>query len=190
MKTVFFGIYRKLADDKIIRLATSEDLSSFPFFTRSTIREYLLFGSRTCCHQVDLDSRQTITIPDIDFEFHTHALCNGLCGVFVTEINYPKYTAFTHINHQLLTYQNKYPLWTLDTQDQKSQYEFQKPDEKLLKVQHHLDDVKDIMTRNISLIIKRGENLESLLEKSDDLSKHAGDYWKNAKKLNKCCKYY
>ncbi len=69
---------------------------------------------------------------------------------------------------------------------------YQNPTEadKLSKIQKSLDDVKDIMQRNIDDILKRGETLDSLMEKSADLSTVSVQFYKKAKKTNQCCQAY
>lgn len=69
---------------------------------------------------------------------------------------------------------------------------YQKPDEAdaLLKVQKDLEEVKDIMHRNIEELLKRGESLESLMEKSKDLSTTSYAFYSTAKKNNQCCTLY
>lgn len=61
--------------------------------------------------------------------------------------------------------------------------------DKLLKIQKNLDDIKDIMHKNIDEVLKRGENLDSLMEKSEDLSATSVQFYKKAKSTNACCKY-
>jgi synaptobrevin homolog YKT6 len=57
--------------------------------------------------------------------------------------------------------------------------------DKLLKIHKAIDDVKDIMQKNIEEILNRGENLETLLTKSDDLSVAAIKFHEKTK--SKCC---
>jgi len=63
-------------------------------------------------------------------------------------------------------------------------------DDKAKKVLRQVDEVKDIMHKNIEEVLKRGENLDSLMEKSEDLSAVSVQFYKKAKQTNQCCKYY
>ena len=54
--------------------------------------------------------------------------------------------------------------------------------DKLMKVEKELFEVKEIMHQNLNDILKRGENLEQLMEKSKDLSTVSVDFYKKAKK--------
>jgi synaptobrevin family protein YKT6 len=61
--------------------------------------------------------------------------------------------------------------------------------DKLTQIQKTLDEVKDVMHKNIDEVLQRGETLDSLMEKSDDLSATSVQFYKKAKKTNACCKY-
>lgn len=56
-----------------------------------------------------------------------------------------------------------------------------------MKLQSELDDVTKIMRKNLSDLLKREENLENLMAKSKDLSTVSVEFYKKAKKTNKCC---
>jgi synaptobrevin family protein YKT6 len=68
---------------------------------------------------------------------------------------------------------------------------FQKPDEadKLTKIQTDLDEVTEILNRSLQDILRRGENLETLLLKSDDLSTASAMFRKKAEENNSCFKW-
>ena len=58
-----------------------------------------------------------------------------------------------------------------------------------MKIEKELYDVKEIMQQNMEDILKRGENLDNLMEKSKDLSSVSVNFYKKAKKQNEgCCK--
>ncbi|PGG98702.1 hypothetical protein AJ79_08788 [Helicocarpus griseus UAMH5409] len=59
--------------------------------------------------------------------------------------------------------------------------------EKLAKVQDSLDDVKMVMHKTIGEALKRGENIDSLIQKSDQLSMQSKAFAAQAKKQNSCC---
>ena len=60
--------------------------------------------------------------------------------------------------------------------------------DQMLKVQKELFEVKEVMHQNLSDLLKRGENLDVLMERSKDLNAVSVDFYKKAKKQNsKCC---
>ncbi|TQD82882.1 hypothetical protein C1H46_031547 [Malus baccata] len=66
---------------------------------------------------------------------------------------------------------------------------FQDPAEadKLLKIQRELDETKIILHKTIDSVLARGERLDSLVEKSSDLSAASQMFYKQAKQANSCC---
>ena len=73
---------------------------------------------------------------------------------------------------------------------QKDLAKYQDPHEadKLSKIQKDLDDIKDVMHKNIEEVLQRGENLDSLMDKSEDLSATSVQFYRKAKAQNACCK--
>lgn len=70
---------------------------------------------------------------------------------------------------------------------------FQDPKEvdKLEKLKDELKQVEDICHKNLDDLLKRGENLDKLMEKSKDVSKLSLDFYKQSKKANsRCCSLY
>ena len=200
MKIVMIAIYRNVGD-KCIRLAMVEDLSQFNYFTRGTVKEHLLFGTRVCCREIQPGTRQSIGMKDNPFDCHTYVRADGLCGVVVADKEYPVRVAFSLINKELADFEKASGgKWTDITEDQtlepgfmrEDSTKYQDPNEadKLIKIQKNLDDIKDIMHKNIEEVLKRGENLDSLMEKSEDLSAVSVQFYKKAKQTNQCCKYY
>ncbi|MCO5606782.1 hypothetical protein L7F22_060972 [Adiantum nelumboides] len=59
--------------------------------------------------------------------------------------------------------------------------------DKLPKIQKELDATKHILHKTIDSVLERGEKLDSLVEKSFDLSLASQVFYKQAKKANQCC---
>ena len=57
----------------------------------------------------------------------------------------------------------------------------------MLKVEKELANTKEILYQTIEKAITRGEKLEEVAEKSNDLNARSKVLLKNAKKANKCC---
>ncbi len=68
---------------------------------------------------------------------------------------------------------------------------YQNPDEvdKLIKIEKDLGETKEILLKSINDLMKRGDQLEDLAQKSNDLSFHSKAFMKSGQDLNKCCKY-
>lgn len=59
------------------------------------------------------------------------------------------------------------------------------------KLKDELKQVEDICHKNLDDLLKRGEDLDKLMEKSKDVSKLSLDFYKQSKKANsRCCSLY
>lgn len=67
--------------------------------------------------------------------------------------------------------------------------DWQNPHEadKLLKIEKELVEVKDIVHKNLEDLLKKGEQIDQLMDKSKDLSAVSVDFYKKAKKQNSSC---
>merc|ERR1719230_2428734 len=69
---------------------------------------------------------------------------------------------------------------------------FQNPSEadKLTKIEKDLEEVKGVVMQSMDDLLKRGESLDTLMQKSKDLSNTSVQFYRTAKKNNQCCKMY
>lgn len=58
--------------------------------------------------------------------------------------------------------------------------------DKLTKVQQELDKTKAILHETIESVLDRGEKLDDLVNKSDELSFASKQFYRQAKKTNSC----
>jgi len=204
MKLLQITLYRHLGSEKHpVKLATASDLSSFSFFTRGTISEHCQFASRTVCQRTSPGQRATIDQKGEDnpFVLHVYVRQDNLACVVVADKEYPLRVAFSLINKVMADFEKASSgKWQIVKEDQELSPDFltselakyQDPNsaDKLMQIQKNLDDIKDIMHKNIEEVLKRGETLDSLMEKSEDLSATSVTFYKKAKKQNQCCKAY
>ena len=59
--------------------------------------------------------------------------------------------------------------------------------DRISKIQSDLDDTKQVMQKSIEGILNRGEKLEDLVSKSDDLTNQSKMFYRQARKTNSCC---
>jgi hypothetical protein len=62
--------------------------------------------------------------------------------------------------------------------------------DKLSKIQVHLDECHQILEKSIVSLLERGEALDRLLTKSADLSASSVLFAKKARKMSSCCKAF
>jgi synaptobrevin family protein YKT6 len=65
-------------------------------------------------------------------------------------------------------------------------YEDPRKSDNILKIQNQLDETKDVMIQNIESILARGETIQELVDKTDDLEMSSKVFFQNADKLNSC----
>ena len=60
--------------------------------------------------------------------------------------------------------------------------------DKLLRIERELQEVQDIVHKNLQDLLKRGEAMEELMARSNDLNTASVSFYKKAKKANtRCC---
>lgn len=199
MRLISIHIYVKSSNTDPICIASSMDLSFAGYFERGTIKEFINFNARLVIGRTLKEQKLEV------------ALEKGICYSYVTSDNvgiaiitdeeYPKRVAFDLIYKIMqelndFVYTNKLNLsnYKQDT-DIKFKYldtivkDWQDPKNKdsIMQLQSELDGVTQIMKKNLQDLLKREENLEALMAKSNDLSKVSVDFYKKAKSANKSC---
>ena len=190
-----FSLYK----DKPIILSSAFSVSFVSIFQRGTLKDFLNFHSRLVIERVKTETHAQVQLE------------KGICfavanddkiGVtMIADEEYPKRVAIdfllkVHDNFKAFLGQNNINLNSIEKDtDLKFEYintaieEWQDPSKKdsIMKLQSELNDVQDIMRQNLNELLKREENLESLMEKSNDLSAVSVNFYKQAKKTNSCC---
>ncbi|XP_039032803.1 VAMP-like protein YKT61 [Hibiscus syriacus] len=180
--------------DPII-LANASDVSHSGFFQRPSVREFIIFVSRTIGKRTSLGQRQSVQHEEC--MVHSYNI-NGLCAIGFMDNHYPVRSAFSLLNQVVDEYQRNFgESWRTAEVDSTQIWpyldealtKFQNPAEadKLLKIQRELDETKIILHKIIDSILARGEKLDSLVEKSSDHSAASQMFYSRAKSNNQCC---
>lgn len=176
-------------------LANATDVSHFGFFQRHAAKEFIIFAARTISKRTAAGQRQSVQHE----EYKVHAYnVNGLCVLGFMDDHYPVRSAFSLLNMVLDEYQRAFgESWrTVQADviepwkylnDALTKYQDPAEADKLLKIQRDLDETKIILHKTIDSVLERGEKLDSLVEKSSDLSSASQMFYKQAKKTNQCC---
>lgn len=202
MKIYYIGVVRPAAGDaKTVSLCEEKDLSSFSFFQRSSVSQFMTFFAQTIAERTSPDQRQSIE--EGEYVGHVYVRPEGFAGVLITDKSYPIRPAFTLLNkicEDFLTQHSIQDIKTLNAQDQDGNntampelatylVKYQNPHEAdaLMKVQQELDETKIILQQSIENVLQRGEKLDSLVDKSEALTSSSKTFYKQAKKTNSCC---
>ncbi|KAB1199659.1 VAMP-like protein YKT61 [Morella rubra] len=164
-------------------LANATDVSHFGYFQRSSVKEFIVFVARTVAKRTPPSQRQSVQHEE--YKVHSYNR-NGLCALGFMDDHYPVRSAFSLLNKVIDEYQKNFgESWRNAQADNNQPWpyltealpKYQDPAEadKLLKIQRELDETKIILHKTIDSVLERGEKLDSLVEKSSDLSAASQD---------------
>ena len=181
-----------------VEVSASLDLTKFSYFQRKTVREFIKFHSRIIVGRTSKGQRQSVSVEQNVGKCHCYVNTNGLAGAVLADAEYPMRVAFSLLNEAMRQFEaklgNKWMNVDQDTEldfpeGQELLTKFQDPSEadKITKIEKELDEVKGIVIKSMDDILKRGEALESLMQKSEDLSQVSYQFYRTAKKNNQCC---
>jgi len=176
-------------------LTIQQDLSSFSFFKKSTVAQFLTFFSTTLAERTSPGNRATVT--EDEKKCHVYADTGGLAAVAICDNEYPDRVAFTLLAKILDEFSEMYPSgkWTGAESDTPfpalkgmlAKYQDPTEADALAKIHKELDETKVILHKNMEDLLDRGEKLDDLVNKSEGLSASAKGFYKQAKKTNSCC---
>ena len=198
MKILSIHIF-SLYNSKPIILSSAFSLAFVSIFQRGTLKDFLNFHSRLVIERVQKDTHAQVQLE----KGICYAIANeDKIGVtLISDEEYPKRVAIDfllkiHDNFKTFLAQQNVNLNSIEEDtDLKFDYiateieAWQDPSKKdnIMKLQNELNDVHDIMRQNLNELLKKQENLESLMAKSQDLSLASVNFYKQAKKTNSCC---
>jgi synaptobrevin family protein YKT6 len=179
---------------KPVHKKASYELSSFGFFQRSGVREFMTFTSDLLVERTNIGERQSVK--EQEYICHVYANSDCLAAVVVTDMEYPSRVVFTLINKILDQFATDYPrhIWpqpaaelsypALDSLMKK--YQDPKEADPLMKVQNEIDETKIVLHETIDAVLRRGEKLDDLVQKTDMLSGTSKAFYKESKGST-CC---
>ncbi len=123
---------------------------------------------------------------------------DGLGALCITDKEYHARVAVTLLKDMLSAFKSVHALsWRSAKEDyscklpklEDALQEYQAPEkvDKILKLNTQLNETKDLLVKTIDKVLERGEKLDDLVAKSDNLSQQSKMFYKQAKKTNSCC---
>ncbi|XP_063624857.1 synaptobrevin homolog YKT6 [Cydia splendana] len=179
-------------------LKDAYDLSSFSYFQKGSVQEFMSFVSKTMAERTQPAARQSVK--EGEYMLQVYVRADNLAGVLISDHEYPSRVAHTLITKILDEFTARVPATTWPTANNTTvdfpvlpQYlvKYQNPREAdaLTKIQEDLDETKIILHDTIKAVLERGEKLDDLVAKSDSLSYHSKAFYKTARKTNSCCNF-
>lgn len=105
----------------------------------------------------------------------------------IADHEYPQRVAFTLLSHVL---EHCGGTENERLSEYLARYQDPRAADPLTRIEHTLEEVKEVMHKNIGEVLRRGEKLEDLMDKAEDLSTTSVVFYKRAKQTNQCCKVY
>ncbi|XP_037936323.1 synaptobrevin homolog YKT6 [Teleopsis dalmanni] len=188
--------YKSSSEARLLKSAF--DLQSFSFFQRGTVQEFMTFASKTIVERTQPAMRQSVK--QEAYMCHVYVRSDNLAGVLIADHEYPQRVAHTLITKILDEFAAKVPLENWETATDSTidfgilptylaKYQDPKEADGLTKIQNDLDETTIILKNTIQAVLERGEKLDDMVVKSENLSLQSKAFYKTAKKTNSCCSF-
>lgn len=178
---------------KNCHLAKAEDFSPLPWTTRmsGSPSEVMLFISRTL---VEKSNQKFISCKEQEYLAWVFNRRDGLSCVVITTEDYPKRFVMDLIHKVFEKYEEIKWDWRL-YEEQNTEFvpmkeliqSYQNPTDSMLKCQEGLEETKIKLYKSVDLLLERGEKIETMAQKSQDLSARSKMFAHKARKMNRCC---
>ncbi|GIX73720.1 synaptobrevin homolog YKT6 [Caerostris darwini] len=180
---------------KAVCLCSTSDLTTFGFFQRNSVQEFMNFSSQILVERSQPATRTSVK--EQAYMCHVFVRADKLAAALISDHEYPHRVAHTLLNKVLEEFSNKYPPtgWTGEPNSipfpglEKYLLNYQDPRQadSLTKIQDELDETKIILHNTLQAVLERGEKLDDLVVKSEQLSLQSKTFYKTARKTNACC---
>lgn len=156
------------------------------------------FTSQTIVDRTNTDCR--ISITQNDYLCHVFVRTDKLGGVVIADNEYPQRVAHHFLTNILEKFSQVVSMEMLridldyaknfqELQCLLSKYQDPREADAITKIQSDLDETKILLKNTIDSILQRGERLDDLVRKSEQLSFRSKTFYTTAKKTNSCCRF-
>jgi len=186
-----------------IILSSAKELSSFSYFQRSSVAEMFTFFARTFANNKNLAVGARTSVKQQGYLCHMYLSPFGVTAVCFADEEYPARVAFGYLSKLCEDFsQASGGVMSTSTEDncmgglfqgQHTQLlvQFQDPSQadQLTRIMHELEQTKLVLHETIEAALERGQKIDDLIVKSNDLSGSSKMFYKTAKKQNQCCSF-
>lgn len=196
VKLYFVAILYK-QPTKAVHLKSASDLSSFNFFQKNSVHEFMRFTSQILVERTIIATRSSIK--EQEYMCHVFVRGDSLAGIVISDHEYPHRVAHNFLNKILEEFAAQVPSsrW-LSANDSTGaipfpnldnylkQYQNPKEADPITRIQSDLDETKIILHNTMEAVLERGEKIDDLVAKSDQLSVQSKAFYTTARKTNQC----
>jgi len=196
MKIYALSILNVPASGQAVVLASASDMSSFSFYQRGSVAEFMTFFAKTVAERTKAGQRQSVQENNYTAHVCNRGGADQLCAVVITDQEYPVRPAFSLLSKILDEFDATIPLASRSDpssitfspiQSYFAKYQDPKQADSIMKVQAELEETEIILHKTIESVLARGEKLDNLVDRSTALSQQSKMFYKTAKKQNSCC---
>ncbi|XP_017575163.1 synaptobrevin homolog YKT6-like [Pygocentrus nattereri] len=196
MKLLCLSVLYK-GETKANLLKAAYELSSFGFFQKSSIQEFMTFTCGLIVERSAFGTRASVS--EKEYMCHMHIRDDGLSAVVIADSEYPQRICFSLLDKVLDEFSRQvddrqWPTGTPETirftvlEEYLKNYQNPREADALTRVQAEVDETKIILHRTMESLLDRGEKLDDLVQKSEELGQTSKAFYKTARKQNRCCK--
>lgn len=197
-------------------LTSAWDLTSFSWLQRGTVQDIMAFMAKTVAERTRPTQRQSVQQNEYVAHVHVRPASEGISGVLVSDVEYPGRVAYSLLNKALDEFTLKVPRSMYDAQVNRilsgganapskgegilnsqnafpqgteylTRYQDPRQADQIMQVQQQLDDTKVVLHQTIDSVLRRGEDLDKLVEKSSSLNEQSKMFYSTARKTNSSC---
>jgi len=177
-------------------LASATDLSSFSFYQKGSVGEFMSFMSKTVAERTGQGQRQSVQENNYTAHVYNRGGAEQLAGVIITDEEYPVRPVFSLLTKVLDEFTTQVPQSAYsspstisfpDINTYIAKYQDPRQADTIMRVQQELDETKIVLHKTIESVLQRGEKLDNLVDRSNALSAQSKMFYKTAKKQNSCC---
>ncbi|KAI0794849.1 snare protein YKT6 [Abortiporus biennis] len=177
-------------------LSSASDLSTFSFYQKGSVSEFMGFFSRTIVERTPQGQRQSVQENTYTAHVYNRGGAEQLAGVLIADQEYPVRPAFSLLTKLLDDFIAKVPQTSFSNPTSinfqeiniyLSKYQDPRQADAIMRVQQELDETKIVLHKTIESVLERGEKINDLVDRSTALSAQSKMFYKTAKKQNSCC---
>lgn len=205
MRLLFSAIFKTgssaVGKEGPVILSSAKELSSFSYFQRSSVGEMFTFFSRTFANNKALLPGARTSVKQQGYQCHLYVSPTGVTACCFADDEYPARVAFGYLSRlcelfaemtggQLpsSTEDNCVPSFQVPHQKLITQFQDPSQADQLTRIMHELEQTKLVLHETIEAALERGQKIDDLIVKSNDLSGSSKMFYKTAKKQNQCCR--
>lgn len=177
------------------KLKGAFDVSSFSFFQRKSVEEFMNFTAKIMTERTQVGDRTSVT--EGEYFCHVFVRADCLVGVCLSDQEYPPRVAHTLLGKVLDDFTLTVPRdqWTLgkevagfngSLEIYMKKYQDPHQVDPMMKMEKDLDETKIILHQSIEAVLERDEKLHDLVAKSEELSEGSKLFYKTVPKQG-CC---